>query len=635
MSYRRTVIFLGLLVLVGFADRVPGQDPVRPIPTGKRPDPVKTAQLAEPLELDLSGPVGPIPDGIPGGADCPPELQGPAPVGPPPPGPVLIPPPGSAEGLLADTCDVIDPPAPQVRIRVRVPSVASPGEDLKYCLIVQNNGQGAAHQTRVRVTLPEGVTFVQATPQPTTVDPEPIWQLGTLRGCSCREITLVLKPTGSSDVRVCARVQYEHGQCVTTRIANKVPRTDDRVIPVPSGPPVRPRPEEPRPMPLPQPPLPQPPQPQPQPPTPQPMGKPNVSVKVTGPAKALLYDPQAFVIEVSNTGLGPARDATVTLNLMPGLDLANALPAETGKDPLSWSLGEIAPGRAKRIELQVIPKKTGEFTLDASAVAVGIDKQSANARVKVSEITLDIVVDGPPRRVVNSPAQYVIQVTNSGDVPATNVKLVNYVPTLIEIVRVDRNARVSKSVCPNPETKKDDPCQEVLWDLGTLLPGERREVRLELTSKVAGKLENWATVRSDRMERGVKAGALTEFEPKATGLTVEVNRSQPFLELNGTGVYTVRVINQGDGAVQDLRVSVTFPVELTPLGNMIQAPSRSRVDGQVVQFDLVPELPGRKIAEFVIPATAAMVGQVKIKVDVNAKQLSGPLRVEEATTIYK
>src|SRR5262249_60066210 len=111
------------------------------------------------------------------------------------------------------------PSAASDSIQRGVPSSASAGQDLKYVFCVQNISAAPAHQVTVRSPVPTHATLVRAAPEPSSRDPELVWRLGTLQPGQCRRIELVVKPTGNGDIRTCARVVFEHGQCVTTRIA--------------------------------------------------------------------------------------------------------------------------------------------------------------------------------------------------------------------------------------------------------------------------------------------------------------------------------------------------------------------------------------------------------------------------------
>src|SRR5262245_56946200 len=200
----------------------------------------------------------------------------------PTPEPPLIgplPPAAPAVGTVAP----VDPPAPTVAIRVRVAAAVAPGQELEYRICVTNRSRAAAHHVLVRNPLPANSTFVRATPEPTAREPELLWRLDTLPPCACREIVLVLRPTGTGDITHTARVQIEHGECVTTRIG---PAPDRR----PDVPPVMPGPTGPA-----------------------------LSVRKIAPPQAVLYDAVTFRIEVTNNGNTPLNDVVMTDILPAGL----------------------------------------------------------------------------------------------------------------------------------------------------------------------------------------------------------------------------------------------------------------------------------------------------------------------------
>ena len=135
----------------------------------------------------------------------------------PAPQPAIQTPPGPLP-ISAPEVNREDPPTPVVAIRVRVPASAAAGQELEYHICIENLSAASAHHVIVRNPLPANARFVRAKPEPSAKEPELVWNLGTLEACGCREIVLVLSPTGTGDIQDCARVQFEHGQCVTTRI---------------------------------------------------------------------------------------------------------------------------------------------------------------------------------------------------------------------------------------------------------------------------------------------------------------------------------------------------------------------------------------------------------------------------------
>src|SRR5262249_13719761 len=140
-------------------------------------------------------------------------------------------------------------------------------------------------------------------------------------------------------------------------------------------------------------------------------------------ARAPLYDFVTFRLEVTNAGPGPVRGVRLTDTLPEGLDFQNSRPATGGENPLSWDLGDLAPGQTRRVEYSAIPKKTGTFTNRAVVPAAGGLRQESSARLWIGEPRLAVVKAGPRRRLVGRPATYLITVSNPGTMPLSNVRL--------------------------------------------------------------------------------------------------------------------------------------------------------------------------------------------------------------------
>jgi uncharacterized repeat protein (TIGR01451 family) len=284
----------------------------------------------------------------------------------------------------------VDPPVPQVVVRVRVPAEAIPNERLVYHITVANDSRADAHHVLLKNPLPSHVTFVSAKPEPNAMTPVLLWELGTLKPCAKKEIELVVMPTGSGDVRSCARVQYEHGQCVQTRVA-----------------------------------------------------RPGLQLAHTGPAQAALYDVVTFKADVTNNGKAPARNVSLSVSLPEGVEFQNSKPAVGGEtNPLVWDLGEVAGGQSKRVEYSLIVKKTGTFTSRAAVTAGGGLREEAAATVQVGQPALAVVKSGPKQRAVGRPATYRITVRNPGTLAATNVELADELPADISFARASDGGEI-------------------------------------------------------------------------------------------------------------------------------------------------------------------------------------------------
>jgi uncharacterized repeat protein (TIGR01451 family) len=277
-----------------------------------------------------------------------------------------------------------DPPVPVVVLSVRVPATTAAGQELVYHLCVENCSAAAAHHVVLRNPLPAGARFVRSDPGPSAREPELLWTLGTLEAGQRRDIVLVLASTGTEDIKNCARVQFEHGQCVRTRIARA-----------------------------------------------------ELKLRKSGPGQAVLQDTLNYQLTVTNTGDAEATGVKVTDTLPPGLE------AVGGKNPLTWDIGTLAPGQSKSVEYQAAAKASGRLCNRASAVAASGLTAEAESCVTIGEPRLTLTMVGPPRRYLNMNAVYQLTVANPGTVPLGNITITNLIPTKTTFVSASNGGRLA------------------------------------------------------------------------------------------------------------------------------------------------------------------------------------------------
>jgi uncharacterized repeat protein (TIGR01451 family) len=277
-----------------------------------------------------------------------------------------------------------------VSISVRAPASAAAGQELEYRICVENTARAPAHHVTVRNPLPAHARFVRATPKPDQAEPELLWRLGTLEGCACREIVLVLSPDGTGDVNNCSRVQFEHGECVTTRI-----------------------------------------------------GRPQLVVRKTGPAQAALNETLTFSITVTNTGAVEANDVVLVETVQPGLQLGEQpfdKPAQR-----TWRLGTLAPGRTQTVEYQAVARTEGELRTAAEATAAGgIMSNVARHTVLVGKRGLTLSIEGPSTAYARRPVNFFLTVRNDGTLPATDVAVTHSLPEGLEFEQANQGGRYAE-----------------------------------------------------------------------------------------------------------------------------------------------------------------------------------------------
>jgi uncharacterized repeat protein (TIGR01451 family) len=289
-------------------------------------------------------------------------------------------------GLLPSEASLVpeDPPTPVVALRMRTPARVAPGQEIEYRISVENSSPAAAHHVLVRNLLPANARFVRASPEPHTLTPELEWKLGTLEGNAKKEILLVLEPTSGGDVNNCARVQFEHGQCVSTRVAH-----------------------------------------------------PELRIKKEGPTQAILSQTLDYTITLSNEGDADLTNLLVTDVLPPGLEHAS------GKNRMSWIIGTLPPGKSETLKYQLVARRAGRLCNRAIATAAGGIRQEMETCVQVAEAKLGLDVTGPKQRYVNTPVPFQIAVSNAGTALLNNVLVSDPLPVNSSFVSASEGGQVT------------------------------------------------------------------------------------------------------------------------------------------------------------------------------------------------
>jgi len=344
-----------------------------------------------------------------------------------------------------------DPPVPVVVVRVRVVACATPGQELEYHLCVENCSEAAAHHVLLRNPLPSNVRYVRAVPEPSRREPELQWDLGTLAGAARCDIVLVLAPTDTEEVKNCARVQYEHGQCVVTRIARAAPLAPVPQAPGPPGAPVVP--------PVPQVPA-------------VPVGDAKLSLALTGPQDQPVNQPTTYKITASNPGTAAALNVLVTGFLPATTKFLSA--SDNGRlhaGQVAWLLGDLGPGASRTVQLVMQPEAGGEVCVKATALAdPGLKAEGEVCTlVRGASAMLLEMFDTKDPIPVGGETSYVIDVLNQGHVPITNLVIKAVIPPEMSLLR-------AKGPVDNKMAGQVKEGQVLLYEpLSSLEPGGKRE----------------------------------------------------------------------------------------------------------------------------------------------------------------
>lgn len=496
---------------------------------------------------------------------------------------------------------------PSVSIRVRVPSEAAAGKELTYKIIAENSSQASAHHVTVRVTIPgSAARLVRASPAPTETSPVFVWKLDTLAPRARREITLIVLPTGDEEVSCCARVQFEHGQCVRTGVGKGAAAPPPTESTPPSPPLTRTPPLNPVPPPSKAPPV------EKKSSEPEPVAE--LEVRKSGPTEGAQFDILAYRLEVRNVGRANARKVLLRERLAKGIELTESHPNETSKSPLTWELGDIAPGGSRVVRYKLIPDKTGSLTSTVSVEAEGVAKREVQHTVRVGQPALAVTMTGPKSRGVGRDTTYHLTVTNTGDMAATNVQLHDELTADLQFVRASASGQLTGS--------------QVAWNLGTIAAGARRTVQLVLRARRAGTLRNVCTATADR---GLKeqGKAETVFTPPA-GLAVEIDPERDVVEMDKPFQIIVRAYNAGRLNESNVAAKVTLPDGL----RLLDVPGHKghELKGATLTLPKRPLAAG-KDAQVILSVQGEKAGPMKLAVELTSDAVTPDKAVKADATI--
>ena len=231
---------------------------------------------------------------------------------------------------------------------------------------------------------------------------------------------------------------------------------------------------------------------------------------------------------VKNTGTAMAAYLEVAAEFPSTLRVT-----ETSPNPFAdgtWKIPVLAPDKEFRIAITVIPLQRGEIAPNANVKFT----TATAAAFTVEEPLLALAVSGPEQVTLGEAASHVVTISNPGTGVASDVTVMVTLPEGLEHV-----------------SKRD----RLMMDLGSLSPGEKRNVRLALTAIHGG---------DQSLIIDAKAGA--ELTSQSRSL-VKVLAPQLEIAVDGPGLryvgrdarYNVSVSNKGAAPTNNVRAMYAVP----------------------------------------------------------------------------
>jgi uncharacterized repeat protein (TIGR01451 family) len=260
--------------------------------------------------------------------------------------------------------------------------------------------------------------------------------------------------------------------------------------------------------------------------------RPVVVIEHSGPVEARVGEVVKYEITVRNDG----DAASGTFNVF-GIVPGSAEVVEVGakatviNQRVSWSIADLAPGKAERLTLILKALRMGELRVEALAV---IPLAQKTVSTKVSGLEMHLRVDTPPQVTAGQKVPLKISITNKGAAAQPGVLLTMQIPDGLR----------------HAEGK------EIVADLPPIEPGATRAIDVKLESVKAGRFPVAVGLSYSGADLAKKEVAVDVQE--APGLVLK-KVGLPVLMRGRMSEYRVEVLNQGDRDAQNVILTEHLP----------------------------------------------------------------------------
>lgn len=343
---------------------------------------------------------------------------------------------------------------------------------------------------------------------------------------------------------------------------------------------------------------------------------PALTVEKLSPREIQVNQTADFQLVVKNVGRVAADNVQVFDRVPAGTEYQAATPEPTQRSrdgSIQWNIGTLRPGQEKRIKLQLKPTQPGEI----GSVAHVTFATQASMRTMVTKPVLEITHQAGQTHLIGDDVIFDVLVKNKGDGPAKNVVIQEDVPNQLGV--------------PS-QLESPDGTRGIEYEIGTLLPGQSRRVKLALKAANIGKLRNVMFASADG---GLQAKHELPMEIVAPNLVTRTDGpTRRFLRRNVT--HDLIVKNTGTAAATNVELIARLPSGL----RFVDANNQGRYDSNAhsVYWSLA-ELARNVEAKVELKTMPVEVGSQPIsfesfadlKIKSSAKQ---PLSVEHLVDVF-
>jgi len=336
------------------------------------------------------------------------------------------------------------------------------------------------------------------------------------------------------------------------------------------------------------------------------VGKAALSCDLSAQESSVVGAAVTFTYTVANKGSMAAK------NVRANVQLPDGLISVTDQRQISIEVGDLAPNETKKITGAVKGVQKGKFTATIKTTSNNAGECEANFALNVLQPALKFTMDGMKEQFLTRVANYKLVVSNVGDTPITNIAVTDSAPADTTVASA-AGGSVNGS--------------QVVWNVGTLQPGEEKTLPIGLTSAVSGSHCNSAKVTFT--EGAPMAAEACTVWSGLGALGVEFNDNPDPIRIDEETLYTVHVTNQGTAALNNIKTTAVFDGPNSPV-----TASAGTVDGQTVTFPSVRTLGPKESFTYTVRVKGVKAGNALNKVTISTDEFPQPVVTQESLRVF-
>lgn len=304
--------------------------------------------------------------------------------------------------------------------------------------------------------------------------------------------------------------------------------------------------------------------------------QPEVKIEKIAPTEAVIGEALIYQIFVRNVGQSTAHRVVVEDRIPLGATCQGTIPqAETAEKKLYWKLGDLRPGEEREIKVKLTPTQAGSI---GSVATVSFAAEVAATTV-ITAPQLKVELQAPKQVLVGESSTFRIKVQNSGQGMAKGV----FLRALL------------------PKELKHPGGNDLEYEIGSLTPGQTKDVDLHITADAMGNFSPKVIVSTNNQEQDSRIVQINAIDTR-----LKIVRTGPAKRFVGRpAAYMNSVTNQSLDALRDVTIVEAVPRDLEPTGKLSNGqwdPNARTITWRLAQIgagekvdlpiDLVPKKPG-------------------------------------------